>query len=223
MPDQIPGAPRGERGSLLRTWPAVGENRAANGMRAADFDVSYPQRFDRVQVVLRVVIIWLAALIGIPFGWILYLGFPVLAAVLISQKDGNRYLAEDSPRVTRWLGWVMAVSAYIGLLTDKLPASGEATVHFQIETSGTPSPGSALLRILKAIPSALVLALLMFVSAIVWVIAAVWILIGETYPESLYGFQRGVVRWLARLLAYLASLVDYYPPFSLETGTHDSA
>jgi hypothetical protein len=55
-------------------------------------------------------------------------------------------------------------------------------------------------------------------STIVWVIAAIWVLIAETYPESLYGFQRGIVRWTARLLAYLASLVDTYPPFSLETG-----
>lgn len=63
---------------------------------------------------LRVVIIWLAALIGIPFGWILYLGFPVLAAVSISQKDGARYLTEDCPRVTRWLGWVALVQRCCG-------------------------------------------------------------------------------------------------------------
>jgi Domain of unknown function (DUF4389) len=187
-------------------------------MSAAVFDVSYPQRFDRIQVVLRVVIIWLVALIGIPFGWILYLGFPVLAAVLISQKDGTRYLTEDGPRVTRWLGWVVAVIAYMSILTDQLPGADEPPARFEVERSGTPTAGSTLLRILTAIPSAFVLALLMFVSAIVWVIAAIWILVAETYPESLYGFQRGVVRWLARLLAYLASLIDSYPPFSLDTG-----
>lgn len=188
---------------------------------SAVFDVSYPQRFDRTQVVLRVVIIWLAALIGIPFGWILYLGLPVLAAVLIAQKNGDRYVIEDAPRVTRWLGWVMSASAYLWILTDELPSAASTTVRLEVEPSGTPSSESALLRILKAIPSALVLALLMFVSSIVWVIAAIWILLAEKYPESLYGFQRGVVRWLARLLAYLASLVDGYPPFSLETGAHD--
>jgi hypothetical protein len=184
-------------------------------MSAADFEVSYPRRFARVQVVLRVVIVVLAALVGIPFGWILYLGFPVLAAVLISHKDGARYLAEDGPRVTRWLGWVVALIAYLWLLTDRLPGSGDEPVRFEVERSGSPTVGSALLRILTAIPSAFVLALLMFVSAIVWVVAAVWILVAETYPESLYRFQRGVVRWAARLLAYLASLVQGYPPFSL--------
>src|SRR5262249_49021279 len=144
---------------------------------AAFFDVSYPQRFDRVQVVLRVVIIWLVALVGIPFGWILYLGFPVLAAALVSLKVGCPYLAVGWPRVTRWLGWVVAVMAYTWQLTDRLPGSGEAPVRFDVERSGTPTAGSALLRIITAIPSAFVLALLMFVSAIVWVIAAVWILI----------------------------------------------
>jgi hypothetical protein len=187
-------------------------------MSAALFDVSYPQRFDRVQVVLRVVIIWLAALIGIPFWLILYLGFPVLAAVLISQKDGARYLTEDGQRVSGWLRAVVAVIAYLWILTDRLLGSSEPPVRFEVEPSGTPTAGSALLRILTAIPSAFVLALLGFVSAIVWVIAAIWVLIAETYPESLYGFQRGVVRWTARLLAYLASLVDSYPPFSLDTG-----
>ena len=155
-------------------------------MSAAIFDVTVPQRFDRVQVVLRVVIIWLAALIGIPLWWILYLGFPVLSAVLIAQKDGSRYLSEDGPRVTGWLRAVTAALAYLWILT--------------------------------AIPSAFILALLLFASAIVWIVAAIWVLFAETYSETLYGFQRGIVRWMARLLAYLASLVDTYPPFSLDMG-----
>jgi Domain of unknown function (DUF4389) len=187
-------------------------------MRPAIFDVRYPQRFTRVQVVLRIAILILAAMIGIPFGWILYLGFPVLAAVLISQKDGARYLGEDGPRVVRWLHWVVAVIAYMSLLTDRLPVSGEETVRFEVEHSGTPTPGSALLRIVKGIPSLLVLLLLMFVSAIVWLVAAVWILVKETYPETLFNYQRGVVRWETRLLAYLASLVEPYPPFHFDTG-----
>jgi hypothetical protein len=190
-------------------------------MKEAVFEVSCPQRFDRVQVVLRVVIIWLAALVGIPFGWILYLGFPVLAAVLISQKDGSRYLTEDGPRVTGWLRWVVAVIAYMWILTDRLAGGVESSVRFEVEPSGCPTPGSALLRILTAIPSAFILALLTFVSAIIWIIAAVWILVAETYPELLYGYQRGIVRWMARLLAYLASLVDKYPPFSLDTWASD--
>ena len=66
----------------------------------------------------------------------------------------------------------------------------------------------------KAIPSCLVLALLSIVSTIVSLIAAISILLMERYPMRLWNFQRGVVAWQARLLAYLASLVEPYPPFS---------
>ena len=69
-----------------------------------------------------------------------------------------------------------------------------------------------------AIPSALVLALIGIASWVVWIIAAISVLINETYPEGLWRFQRGVVRWEARLLGYIASLVEPYPPFSFDTG-----
>ena len=186
-------------------------------MTPAVFDVGYQERFDRVQVVMRVVILLLIAIIGIPIWLILYLGLPVLAALMVSQKDGTRYLAEDATRATRWLRWIMAATAYLWILTDRIPGSGEEAVRFEVEPSGNPTPGSALLRIITAIPSAIVLAVLGFVSAIVWVVAAIWVLVGETYPEALFAFQRGVLRWLARLLAYVASLVEPYPPFSLDT------
>jgi hypothetical protein len=113
------------------------------------------------------------------------------------------------------------VIAYLWILTDRIPGSTDETVRFEVEPSGTPTIGSALFRILAAIPSAFILFLLSFASAIVWIIAAVWVLIGETYPESLYGFQIGIVRWMARLLTYLTSLVAGYPPFSLDTGPSD--
>ncbi len=64
----------------------------------------------------------------------------------------------------------------------------------------------------------LVLGLLGIVSAVIWLIAAVMVLIQENYPDGLYNFQRGVLRWEARLLGYHASLVDQYPPFALDTG-----
>ncbi len=83
--------------------------------------------------------------------------------------------------------------------------------------------GSALLRILYAIPSLIVLAILAFVGAIVWVIAVVYVLVNESYPDSLWRFLHGIVRWEACLFAYLASLVDRYPPFTLETSSPSPA
>jgi Domain of unknown function (DUF4389) len=57
----------------------------------------------------------------------------------------------------------------------------------------------------------IVLAILVLFCAIVWVVAVILVLVNESYPESLWRFMRGIVRWEACLLAYLASLVDALP------------
>jgi len=181
------------------------------------FDVERPPVFRRVHVVLRVVLLVVISWIGHPFG-LLWLGLPVIAAVLIAQKGGQRYLDENGPKLTGILRWILAVLAYLALLTDRLPGEGSQPVRFAVERSGPPTVGSALLRILYAIPSLIVLAILGLLGAIVWVIAVVLILINENYPESFWRFQLALVRWEAWLLVYLASLVDRYPPFRLETG-----
>lgn len=185
-------------------------------------DVERPQKFDRVQVVLRLALLVVVGWLGHPVG-LLWLGLPLVAAVLVSQKGGQRYLDEDGPTVTRVLNWILDLVAYLVLLTDELPGQGKHPVRLQVERSGSPTVGSALLRLLYAIPSLIVLAILTFVSGIIWVIAAILVLIDENYPEGLWRFQLGLVRWEARLLAYLASLVDRYPPFALETTSGSPA
>ena len=181
-------------------------------------DVERPPVFQRAQVFLRVGLLLVIGWIGHPIG-LLWLGLPLVAAILVSQKGGQRYLDEYAPTVTRVLNWILDLVAYLALLTDRLPGRGEHSVRFQVDRSGSPTVGSALLRILYAIPSLIVLAILTFVGAIVWVIAVVLVLVREKYPESLWRFLLGIVRWEACLLAYLASLVDRYPPFALETGS----
>jgi hypothetical protein len=77
-------------------------------------------------------------------------------------------------------------------------------------------------RIITAIPHAIVLAILGVVAAILAIIAAVMILVGESYPEGIFDFLRGYVRWQARVYAYLAGLVDEYPPFAFDTGSESA-
>ena len=62
-----------------------------------------------------------------------------------------------------------------------------------------------------------------FIGAIAWLIAVVLVIVNENYPESVGLFLLALVRWEACLLAYLASLVDDYPPFTLETGSASPA
>jgi hypothetical protein len=194
------------------------------------FDVARPARFDRVQIALRVAILVVLSFVGVTLGALfalLYLALPVIAAFAIGQRGSSRFLAEDAPRLARGLRWVMSAFAYMALLTDRLPGEeADDGVRFAIEPGAwpalagarTPSVATALLRLVAALPSALVLGILAVASWLVWLVAAVTILLTEHYPEVLHGFQCGVLRWQARLFGYLASLVDAYPPFSFDTG-----
>lgn len=156
--------------------------------------------------------------VGHPWG-LLWLGLPVVAAILVSQKGGQRYLDENGPAMTRALNWILELAAYLALLTDELPGGERHAVRLRVERSGTPTVGSVLLRILSALPSLIVLALLGFVGMLVWLVAVVLVVVDERYPDGLWRFLAGLVRWEAHLFAYLASLVDDYPPFTLERGS----
>lgn len=184
-------------------------------------DVEQPPTFQRAHVFLRVALLVVIGWITHPVG-LLWLGLPLVAAILVSQKGGQRYLDESGPTVTGVLNWILDLVVYLALLSDQLPGRGEHPARLQVARSGSPTVGSALLRILYAIPSLIVLGLLTFVGAIVWLIAVVFVLVNENYPDSLWRFLLGLVRWEACLLAYLASLVDRYPPFALETGSSSS-
>lgn len=186
------------------------------------FDVEQPERFDRGQVVLRLLILIILSILGGALGWIyglVYLAIPVLAALLISQKGSERYIADSPNNMVRWLRVITGFYAYISLLTDRFPDDApDAPVRFDVQAHGTPSLGDALLRIILAIPHAIVLWILGIVAAILAIIAAIMILIQESYPASIYGFLRGYVRWQARVLAYMAALTQDYPPFELDTS-----
>lgn len=182
------------------------------------FDIERPPVFDRAHVFLRIVVLILIGWIVHPVG-LLWLGLPVVAAILISQKGGERYLSEDGPKVAQALNWIVDLVAYVALLTDRLPSRDTHAVRFEVERSGAPTMHSALLRILYAIPSVIVLAVLTWIGTILWVLAMVFVALTGSYPESWWHFLRGIVGWDARLVAYLASLVDSYPPFRFSTGS----
>jgi len=75
---------------------------------------------------------------------------------------------------------------------------------------------SVALRLIYVIPHAVVL----FFVGIAWFVTAViaWfaILLNGAYPEGLYRFAVGYLRWSLRVEAYVLLLHDQYPPFSLE-------
>jgi hypothetical protein len=94
-------------------------------------------------------------------------------------------------------------------------SSTDTEIQLEVHPTGRPTVASALLRILYGIPSAFVLAIVAWFAAIAWLMAFVVILVQKRHPRALVGFQIGLLRWTVRLLAYQASLVEQYPPFSL--------
>jgi hypothetical protein len=188
-------------------------------------EITSPPRFARVQLLLRVVLAIALGWVGITAGWlvcVLYIALPVIAAIGVSSHPGERFGREVAPREWRVLAWLLQLSAFMALLVDQFPTGGEHPVRVELRPTGSPTVGSALARLVTSIPSGFVLALLWCVSSVLWLVAAVTVLIDNHVPASMLAFQRGVVRWQARLVAYHASLVDEYPPFSFDTGEgHD--
>jgi Domain of unknown function (DUF4389) len=191
------------------------------------FDIAYPPKMDRVQIAIRIGIVIVLAILGGSLGWIwgaMYIIIPVAAAIMISQRGAEKYIAEADDNMTKWLRLLMAVHAYLGLLTDRLPnEEPRETLTYEVRPTGTPSPGQTLLRIILGIPHYIVLAVLGIVAFVLIIVAAIMIVVQESYPEGIFNFLRGVLRWEARLYAYLAGLVEAYPPFALDTGPESSA
>ena len=80
-----------------------------------------------------------------------------------------------------------------------------------------------MLRIFLILPHALLALLLGIVVLAAVLVAAVSVLVNESVPDQIWGFLMGVVAWEARVLAYFFSIVEEYPPFSLEKALRPAA
>ena len=182
-----------------------------------------PASFERMQLLVRILLAIMFGWVGITVGWVvcvLYGALPLVAAIAISLRGGAYNQEELGGRTWRALAWLLRLCAYMMLLVDRFPAERRDDIEIELHPSGLPTVGAALLRLLTSLPSAFVLGVLWFVGGFVWVIAAIFLLATERVPPALLAYQRGVLRWNARLVAYHASLVDEYPPFELDT--HDA-
>lgn len=184
------------------------------------YSVNRPERFTRLQLLVRVVAFIALGALGLSFGSLFafaFLALPVYAASRLAYRDDARsYLDEDGPRVVKALHWFAALCAWAGLIAETLPGrQPDEAVDLRVEnTAQRPTSPSAILRVLVGLPSALILMLLYSIGALVWLWAALSILVTERVGQGSFDYLVGLQRWTVRLLAYQASLIDDYPPFS---------
>ena len=120
--------------------------------------------------------------------------------------------------VAYYLRWRVRAIAYAALLRDEYPPFGDGSYPAALEISPAAQPRDRLtvaFRLILVLPHVMIIWALGIVWALVTTIAWFSILLTGRYPESLYDFSVGVLRWTTRVEAYLLLLHDDYPPFSL--------
>jgi hypothetical protein len=199
------------------------------------FSVDYPERpLNRVTTAFRIfvaipIVIVLSAVSGATWQWSTpdrgemaaagaggLLFFGPLLLILFRQKyprwwfDWNLELQRFTNRV----------GVYLTLMEDRYPSTDEhQSVHLEY-----PYPDATrdlnrwlpLVKWLLAIPHYIVLFFLDIAAVVVVIIAWFAILFTGRYPNGMFRFIEGVIRWHNRVAAYALVLVtDEYPPFRL--------
>jgi len=126
-----------------------------------------------------------------------------------------------------WFDWNLnlvrfenRVAAYLFLLRDEYPSTDEEQqVHLDFPYPDARNDLNRWLPLVKwllAIPHLVILVFLALAALVVVIIAWFAILFTGRYPEGLFDFVVGVMRWGNRVQGYAFVLItDRYPPFSL--------
>lgn len=116
--------------------------------------------------------------------------------------------------------WENNVNAYIFLMRDEYPPfsldDGEYPLKFGVAYPERLNRFLPFVKWLLAIPHMIVLAFLAIAAVVTTIVAFFAILFTARYPESLFNFNLGVMRWAQRVQAYILLMTDKYPPFSLQ-------
>lgn len=73
-----------------------------------------------------------------------------------------------------------------------------------------------LIKFLALIPHAIILVFLYIGQIVVAFVAQIVVAVNGEYPPGMHAFVGGVLRWSTRVSAFLFSLTDRYPPFTLQ-------
>jgi hypothetical protein len=178
------------------------------------FEALYPERTSRWKTLLRI-----------------FLAIPVLIfwAVVSSAAQavvvGSWLAIIVRGRIPRWLfdflvalyRWQYRALGYFLLLTEVYPPfEGDYPINFDVRYAERLVRWKVLIwKIITSFPHIIILFFLGIGAVLVTILAWFFILFAGRYPRGLFDYVAGVIRWYARVNAYLLSLTDEYPPFNL--------
>jgi hypothetical protein len=200
------------------------------------FSVDYPDRdLDRVSSAFRIfAAIPIAIVLGaVSGGEYISVGADDARQGSVAAAGGIIFVAPLLMIVFRqkyprwWFDWNLQLSrfsnrvfAYLLLMDDKYPSTDEEqSVHLEIPYPDAPNDLNRWLPLVKwllALPHYIVLLFLLIALVIAAIVVWFAVLFTGRYPQGLFDFAEGVMRWSNRVGAYAFILAtDRYPPFRL--------
>jgi hypothetical protein len=192
-----------------------------------NYDVPYKEELSRLSTAFRLILAIPQVLIvggpGVGFGANSQTGlFGAVVAItsviswfaILFTKRYPRGLWDMAMTYMRWRANVVT---YAALLRDEYPPFGEGDYPtvFEMSYPEESNRWTVGLRFILIIPHVVVLLLVTLVWLATAIIAWFAILFTGRYPEGLFRFGVGTMRWTLRVQAYLYLMRDEYPPFSL--------
>lgn len=207
----------GARMQRAEGWPstAAPSQMGGEGSGLLALTVEYPPRLSRLLIFVK----WLLAmphyLALLGYALVFYVvTFVAWWAILFT----GRYPPALFGIAVRFLRYTAAVNAYLLLMRDEYPPfSGEAgryPLHLELPYPGRLSRGLIFVKWLLVIPNWLVLVLVLYIACLAVAVAWFAILFTGRFPQGLFRFVEGALRWGYRAQAYVFLLTDRYPPFS---------
>ena len=196
----------------------------SGGASGSDVDRQYPvglevdhvERCSRLTVLFRLPLSLPLLLVSV----CLLLGAaPAAAAAVLVSGSVPAPILDFQRAVWRWQS---SVGAYVLVLTDQrpklTPGFGSPAVESSISAPDDIARWKVIVwKFVTALPHLFVLValtfILVFTTAFSWIAAVVT----GRVPRRTHNFGVGVLRWYGRVAAYLQSLTDSYPPFSLRS------
>ena len=179
------------------------------------FDVEYPERQSRWKALFRILLV-LPAFLFIAFASYAWLfSLPVMWLAILIRGRIPRWLFDFQVGYVRFLA---RTRSYFLLLTDVYPAwDGDYPVKYQVTYPERTSRWKVVVwKLGTALPQLVVVSVLQSVSLALTAVGWMAIMFTGQYPKGLHASVVGVIRWEQRVLAYLLSFTDEYPPYSTE-------